>query len=893
MEGRDSMSAIKKILKVYGEHPKHRDAIKLAIITFLILFCMVMAYYAHFILHKDIVFGHFFYVPIVLATLWWGRQGIWIAVFLGLWLITTHILSGAGIPSIPNILRVGMFIVVGLVTGILRDQSLKTEQRLRETRDYLSSLIQHSNAPIIVWDKQLKITLFNPAFERLTGYKADKILGQSVEVLFPEERREQIFQKINKILDGRSWEAVEIPVRCENGQIATYLWNSANIYAPDGKTLIATIVQGQDITERKQAEEIIKRFHFELDQILETAADGIRIIDKDFNVVRVNTTLAKMAGLNKKDMLGKKCYEAFKGELCHTENCLLKRILSGENYIECEVEAERLDGSRISCLVVSRPYRSPDGELIGIIEDLRDISELKRLNRELEAAKTYAENIIANFLDTLIVTNPDGTIRTINQATLDLLEYKEEELIGKPVGMIFAEEEEEEEVKPLFTGTLEELAERGVVRNYELTYKTKSGRRIPMSFNASVMRDEKGEILGLVAGAKDISKIKEVEAQLRQAQKMEAVGQLAGGVAHDFNNILTAIQGYTEIALMTVKEDNPLYSNLTEIRKAVERASNLTRQLLLFSRRQPMEMTPLNLNHVIHDLGKMLSRLIGEDISLNTDLAPELWTVKGDSGSMEQLIMNLVVNARDAMPDGGKINIKTENVLIDEEYCKTYRYAYPGKFICLSIRDTGVGMDKVIIDRIFEPFFTTKGPGKGTGMGLSVVYGIVKQHEGWINVESSPGKGAIFRIYLPALFMEHKDEQEMPVSLEELRGRGERILFVEDDESVRKLYTKMLSENGYRVFAAANAREALDIFEKEAGNFDLIFCDVVLPDDRGPRLANQLLKIRPGISILFASGYSDEKSDWRTIREGGYLYIQKPYSLTDLLKGVKESLKKK
>ena len=1008
---------------------------KLTLLILLILCCIGVTCYSHFILHSGIIFSHFYYLPIVLAAFWWGRRAIWVALFLGAWLVTSNVVAGLGTP-VPDLLRVGMFIAVGLVVGILREQILNTEQRLRETGDYLSSLIQHSNTPIVVWDKEAKITLFNPAFERLTGYRADEILGQSVEVLFPQERREQIFQKINKILEGQSWETVEIPVRCENGQIATCLWNSANIHAPDGKSLIATIAHGQDITDRKQAEEIIEKAHFELDQILETAADGIRIIDKNFNVVRVNTTLAKMAGLNKEDMLGKKCYEAFKGELCHTENCLLKRIFSGENYIECEVEKERLDGSRIPCLVVSRPYRSPDGELIGIIDYLRDISELKRLNGELEAAKTYAENIIANFLDTLIVTNPDGTIRTINQATLDLLEYKEEELIGKPVGMIFAEEEEEEEVKPFFTGTLEELAKRGVLRNYELTYKTKSGRRIPMSFNASVMRDEKGEVMGLVAGAKDISKLKEEinerkraekalresqrffsstlnnlltfigvlepngkvifvnntaldtagikledvmgkmfydtywwaysheaqqmirdytercasgetfsgeiqiqvaggslrwiefsmhpiydekgkvrylvpegrditerkraeeslrksEAQLRQAQKMEAVGQLAGGVAHDFNNILQAIQGYTEIALMTVKEDNPLYSNLTEIRKAAVRAANLTRQLLLFSRRQPMERTPLDLNGVIHDLGKMLNRLIGEDISLNTDLSPELWTVKGDAGSMEQLIMNLVVNARDAMPDGGNIWIRTENVFVDEDYCNTHKYACPGRFIRLSVQDTGVGMDKVIIDRIFEPFFTTKGSGRGTGMGLSVVYGIVKQHEGWIDVESSPGKGAIFRIYLPAVSMKPKDEQEMPVSLEELRGRGERILLVEDDESVRELSEEMLSENGYRVYAAANAREALDIFEKEGGNFDLVFCDVILPDDRGPRLANQLLKIRPGITILFASGYNDEKSDLRIIRDGGHLLLQKPYSLADLLKGVRESLKKK
>ena len=241
-----------------------------------------------------------------------------------------------------------------------------------------------------------------------------------------------------------------------------------------------------------------------------------------------------------------------------------------------------------------------------------------------------------------------------------------------------------------------------------------------------------------------------LQAQLLHVQKMEAFGRLAGGVAHDFNNILTTIQGFADIALMKLKEDNPLYGDLSEIRKASIKAANLTRQLLLFSRRQPMEMIPLSINSVVQNLVKMLNRLIGEDISLSTDLKPGLWKVKGDAGTIEQVIMNLVVNARDAMPEGGEITVRTENVLVDEEYCKIYRYARSGEFVCISVQDMGEGMDQTIIDHIFEPFFTTKKPGKGTGMGLSVVHGIVKQHEGWINVESSPGNGAIFRIYLPA-----------------------------------------------------------------------------------------------------------------------------------------------
>jgi len=433
--------------------------------------------------------------------------------------------------------------------------------------------------------------------------------------------------------------------------------------------------------------------------------------------------MARMVGLKKEDILGKKCYEVLRRESCHTEKCPLTRILSGENYIECETEIKKPDGSVVLCLEVTKPYLNPSGEIVGIINDLRDITELKRLNRELEAAKKYAENIIANFLDTLIVANPDGTIRTINQATLDLLGYSEEELIGKPVGIIFAEEEEEEEeVKPFFTGTLEELSKRGVLRNYELTYVTKSGRRIPMSFNASVMRDEKGEIMGLVAGAKDISKLKETEAQLRQSQKMEAIGQLAGGVAHDFNNMLTVILGYVDFALNTLQEKDPLYRCLKEVRKAGERAVKLTNQLLLFSRRQAMKMEPLNINELIQDLNKMLEPLIGEDISLNIILEPDVWTIKANANGLEQVIMNLIVNARDAMPKGGKIFIRTENIIIDEEYCKRYTYARPGRFILLSVQDTGIGMTNDVKEKIFEPFFTTKGVGKGTGMGLSVVY---------------------------------------------------------------------------------------------------------------------------------------------------------------------------
>jgi len=389
----------------------------------------------------------------------------------------------------------------------------------------------------------------------------------------------------------------------------------------------------------------------------------------------------------------------------------------------------------------------------------------------------------------------------------------------------------------------------------------------------------------------DITERKRLEAQLFQAQKMEAIGILAGGVAHDFNNILTAIQGYADLAMMKVDETDPLYRDLKQIDISATRAASLTRQLLLFSRRQPMQFTSFNLNTTVDNLLKMLHRLIGEDITINTDLDSELWTVQADAGNIEQAIMNLTVNARDAMPEGGIINIKTESVNVDKQYCKTYTYARPAKFVCLTVEDTGIGMDKETIQHIFEPFFSTKGPGKGTGLGLSVVYGIVKQHEGWVNVYSEPGQGSTLRFYLPAISIKPKKESKEKISLDEFQGSGERILLVEDEEGVREFAIKALGENGYIIYEAANAEEALNIFEKEAGNFDLIFSDVVLPGKSGLQLVDQLLPLKGKLKVLLSSGYTDHKSQWPVIQERGFRFLQKPYALTDLLRAIKEAIR--
>jgi signal transduction histidine kinase len=378
-----------------------------------------------------------------------------------------------------------------------------------------------------------------------------------------------------------------------------------------------------------------------------------------------------------------------------------------------------------------------------------------------------------------------------------------------------------------------------------------------------------------------------IQAQLLQAQKMDAVGGLAGGVAHDFNNLLTAIQGYIEMTLLKVKESDPIYRNLEQTRHACVQATSLTRQLLLFSRKQPMEFTTLNVNKKVESLLSMLGRLIGEDIAINTDLEPDVWTVRADGANIEQLLMNLAVNAREAMPEGGTLTIGTENITLDKNSLETIPGGRIGKFVCLSVEDTGVGIEKTIIERIFDPFFTTKPLGKGTGLGLSVVYGVVEQHKGWINLHSEPGQGSTFKVYLPADSVILEDKPEKKISLKELQGHYERILLVEDEDAVREFAAKALGENGYTVFEATSAEEALEIFKREKGKLHLIFSDMVLPGKSGLELVEQLLSINPEISVLLSSGYMDDKSQYPLIREKGLRFLQKPYTLPDLLKAIR------
>jgi PAS domain S-box-containing protein len=517
---------------------------------------------------------------------------------------------------------------------------------------------------------------------------------------------------------------------------------------------------------------------------------------------------------------------------------------------------------------------------------IKDITE----RYEAEQTRGLLAAIVQSSNDAIVSKRLDGTVTSWNGAAERIFGYSAEEAVGQPISILIPADRLDEE-----RTFLDRIAKRERINHYETIRRRKDGSLVSVSVSLAPMLDFSGKVVGASKTARDLTAqrkaegaLRHTEEQLRQAHKMEAVGRLAGGIAHDFNNVLSVILSYGQILLADLKPGDPMRDDVEEIRKAGKRAADLTRQLLMFSRQQVLEAKVLDLNEVLTGMDKMLQRILGADVDLVSLPVQPLGRVRADPSSVEQVIMNLVVNARDAMPTGGKLTMETGNVVLDEAYAQAHLGVKPGPHVMLAVTDTGTGMDKATLTQIFEPFFTTKEIGKGTGLGLSTVFGIMQQSGGSVWVYSEPGEGTTFKVYFPRVdaTVEATRATEPPTTL---RG-SETILLVEDDDQVRVVVRGILRRSGYHVIEARNAGEALLHSEEHAGTIDLLLSDVVMPQMSGPALAKRLASVRPDMKVLCMSGYTDDSIVRHGVLEAHFAYLQKPITPEALTMKVREVL---
>ncbi|MFH0925140.1 MAG: PAS domain S-box protein [bacterium] len=624
----------------------------------------------------------------------------------------------------------------------------------------------------------------------------------------------------------------------------------------------------------------------------------------------VNPVTLTLTNLKQEDLVNKffrDVFEIISNEIRDNKDDVVNRVLKGGEVIylkDCILLVTKA-GKKIPVDITAAPIKDSEEKITGSVLIFYDITARKQIEEAIRFRKE------AEILTTILNGNPiptfviDSEHKVVlwNQACEILTGVSTKDVLGRGVNSnIFYPDKS----RPVLADVVLDMNMKLMMKFYETKKITKS-TAIPEAFEAqdkltingverdiyflaARLKDFNGKIIGAIETLQDVTEKEQLHLQLLHAQKMEAVGKLAGSIAHDFNNLLVIINGYSDLLLKKIDRQSPDGKDIEAIKKAGDRAGALTRQLLTFSRRRVLQPKVVDLNELIKDIEKLLLRLIGEDISLITNLDLKLERIKADPGQIEQIIMNLIVNAKDAMPNGGRLIIKTENTILDKNCCKNPPEISSGLFISLSISDSGIGMDTETIEHIFEPFFTTKGEGRGTGLGLSTVYGIVKQHGGCITVDSQSGKGSTFHIYLPALLVDAQGEDNIPILAEELKGNGEKVLLVEDEGDVADFITTTLINNGYKVFKTKDAEEAISTFFRQKKAFDLIFSDVVLPGMNGVELVDRLSSQKSGIKILLSSGYIDEKSRWSIIHDREIKFLQKPYTVEGLLRAVREAI---
>ncbi len=808
----------------------------------------------------------------------WGALGAYLVrVRLGL----GPMAGGSGLSPLGEvgvldltILALALLAFVALTLGLSWPAGISRKATRRDEGGY-RQFFESAGDAMYVTDRRKRIVDCNRAMLELFGYTRQELIHLDFGELYARQGDRRMFQYV--MLRQGTVNDYDVRMRRKDGQEMDCLLSASSRVDESGKFLgYHGIIR--DVTFRNRVEEALRDGEEKYRTLFERTPIGLGVADDEGHLLAFNDALLEPGGYRPGDVARLSSVAELFFDPQDVKRALAAAQRSG-SLRKFETRFRRKDGGYYNALLSLTPIRL--GGQIGWQVMVEDVSERKQAEENLRREKGFSDTVIESLPGLFCLFEASGRLLRWNHNVEGVFGYSAQELSGLRLVDFFSEEDRWS-VEEMFV----EVLSRGRA-SLEAEFVAKDGSRTPYLFTGTrVSLSGQRCVIGMGV---DISERKRLEQQFFLSQKLEAVGKLAGGVAHDFNNLLTAILGSSELLLAELDLDDPRRADVEEVARAGQRAASLTRQLLAFGRRQMMQPRILDLNQVVADISNMLQRLIGEDVELVTVLGPELSSVTADPGQIEQVIVNLAVNARDAMPGGGRLVIETANIDLQRGYTWESEVVRAGPYVMITVSDTGQGMDEVTLARVFEPFFTTKGQGKGTGLGLSTAYGIIKQSGGHMFVNSAPSRGSTFKVYLPAV-----DEPAQPLTSPEdeapLSRGSETVLLVEDEDAVRRVLRKELERHGYTILEAAGGEEALRIASSEAETIQLLVTDVVMPQMSGPGLASRLAETHSELKVLYVSGYADDDIVQQGTVQPGTPILQKPFAAGVLAEKVRELL---